>query len=238
MLTIIYWLAGIALTLILISTVTSLLYYNPYQLTIFMGNMGVGKSSMVAKLCIKYLKKGRTVYCNCDDIKLNGVRVFSTKDIGKYSMHDAIVIIDEASLYFDNRNFKETSKEFIQWLRSIRHNRLVVYVLSQNYDMDLKIRRAATGIYLGTKFFSCFTIWRKLKKNIAIKTNAMNAETSIVDELKFVPIWNLSAIKCIFLPRYFRYFESFKALTETKPIEYVEVSGGIEKRPLGRLKKG
>lgn len=227
---------GTVLLLYAISTVLGILYNDPYKLTIWLGNIGCGKSSRISQLAIKYLKKGYTVYCNCDDIKLNGVRIYHTYDLGKETPKNAVVLLDEGSLFFDGRNYKATSKEFLTWLRSIRHNKLIVHVFSQNYDMDVKIRRIATSIYIGNKVFNCFTIWRKLKKNIAVKDNAMNAESSIVDELKFVPIWNFSSIRCTFLPRYFKYFNSFKDLTETKPLQYIEVVDGIEKRPQKALK--
>lgn len=114
----------------------TLKYINPYTMDLYIANKGAGKSTQLAKNVIKYAKKGLKVYTNDKDLKINGVRVFNTFDLGNYYVSNGYLAVDEISLYFDNRNHRNTSKEFIEWLREVRHNRLMVDLFSQSYDCD------------------------------------------------------------------------------------------------------
>ena len=103
---------------------------------LYIGNKGCGKSSTLAKNCIKALKRREDTYTNASDIMVNGVKIFNTYDLGKKYIANSYIAVDEISLYFDNRNYKNTSKEFIEWLREVRHDRLKVDLYSQSYDCD------------------------------------------------------------------------------------------------------
>lgn len=218
----------IFLSLVLIWHFLTKKYISPYKLYVFIGKKGAGKSSYIAKKAKWFIDHGYNVYCNCDDIKINGVHIFKTQDIGKYDMHDAIVFIDEISVFFDNRTYKQTSAEFIQWLRYMRHYKLIVYAFSQSYDMDKKIRVMADGIYIMRKYLRIFSISRMLDKNIAIKESALDCESQIVDELKFVPFFLPAATQFVFIPKYVRYFDSFKQLHHNQlPLPFKLVTDGF-----------
>lgn len=114
----------------------TLKYLNPYTMDLYIANKGAGKSTQLAKNVIKACKRGQKVYTNDKDLKINGVRCFDTYDLGQYYVGNAYLAVDEISLYFDNRNYKSTSKDFIEWLREVRHNSLMVDLFTQSYDCD------------------------------------------------------------------------------------------------------
>lgn len=209
----------------------TLKYINPYTMDLYIGNKGCGKSSTIAKHVKNDIRKGIHTYVNADDININGVRIYDTFDLGHKKVTDAKIYVDEVSLFFDNRNFKNTSKEFIKWLREVRHNRLRVELYTQSYDCDKKIRTMCDNIYIGQRWFRVLTIWRRLRKNVAIKEEAMTAESQIVDELNFTPWFLPGSIKITYIPRYIKYFDSFKDLQDYKEnIPYKKVKEGIEVR--------
>lgn len=202
------------LVLLIIWHFVTLKYLNPYTMRLFIANKGAGKSTTAAKFRQKYIRRYIPVYTNMDDMKINGVRIYQTMDLGHYKVDDRYIQVDEVSLFFDNRNYKTTSKEFIKWLRAVRHHKLRVDLFTQSYDCDKKIRTMCDDIYIGMKYFRVLTIWRRLRKNVAIKEAAMDAESQIVDELKFTPWWQPGSILITYIPKYIKYFDSFKDLQE------------------------
>lgn len=113
-------------------------FINPYTMDLYIGNKGCGKSSTMAKMIKKDIKNNIIVYANVNDIKINDVRQYDTFDLGHKKVENATIYVDEVSLFFDNRNYKNTSKEFISWLREVRHNRLRVNLFTQSYDCDIR----------------------------------------------------------------------------------------------------
>lgn len=213
-------------------------FINPYTMDLYIGNKGCGKSSTMAKMIKKDIKNNVTVYANVNDIKINDVRQYDTFDLGHKKVENATVYVDEVSLFFDNRNYKNTSKEFISWLREVRHNRLKVNLFTQSYDCDKKIRTMCDNIYIGQRYFRVLTIWRRLRKNVAIKEEAMTAESQIVDELNFTPWWLPGSIKITYIPRYIKYFDSFKDLQDYKEnLPYKKVKDGYEIKKLKQVKR-
>lgn len=209
----------------------TLKYINPYTMDLYIANKGAGKSTQLAKNVLKACKRGQKVYTNDKDLKINGVRLFDTFDLGHYYVSNGYLAVDEISLYFDNRNHRNTSKEFIEWLREVRHNRLMVDLFSQSYDCDKKIRTMCDNIYIGSKYFRILTVWRRLRKNVAIKDSAMDAQSQIVDALAFTPWWQPGSIKITYIPAYIKYFDSYKPLKEYKgDLAYTVVRDGYFKR--------
>lgn len=194
---------------------------------LYLGKKRTGKSTHICKMAIKYLKRGYDVYVNSDDIRINGVRHYRTQDLGSFDVKRAVLFIDEISLFYDNRNFKHTSKDFISWLRGIGHDKLIVFAYSQSYDCDSKIRTLADSVFLMRKYFNCYTVARKLQKNIAIKDSAINAESQIVDEIKFIPFFFPGATSITFIPHWIKYFDSFADLQSGRnPLQYVTTIDG------------
>lgn len=193
-------------------------------ISLWIAQIGAGKSSTMAKNILKARKNNTNVYCNCEDIRIPGTRIFKTYDLGQYKVQDSQIEVDEISVYYDNRNYKQTSQQFIRWLRYIRHERLSCNLYTQSYDVDKKIRTLCQRIWFGQKVLRVFTVWRKLRKSIALRDDALSADTQIADQLKFEPWFIPGNIKITFIPKYIKYFDSFKSLDNyLGDLEYSEV---------------
>ena len=99
-------------------------YANPYRLIMVFGKKGSGKTTLIAKLTVKYLRRGWKVYST---VPIPGALLFNAKDIGKV-MFDAntVMFIDEGGILFDNRNFKAFREDTRDWFKLQRHYRVKV----------------------------------------------------------------------------------------------------------------
>ena len=95
----------------------------------------------------KYLKRRISVYSN---VPITGAyRLDAKVDIGHYMIEDAKIIIDEAGIEYNNRNYKSFPQEAIYFYKYHRHYRVSVDVFSQSYeDMDVTLRRLAQNFYV------------------------------------------------------------------------------------------
>lgn len=196
----------------------TLKYIQKDNVNLFIAQKRCGKSCTIVKSCFNGLKHGRDVYCNCDDISIPGIKIFDVENLGKYSIRDAQIEIDEISMWYDNRNWKknhQNNEEFVKLLRSAGHLRLQLNLYTQDYSVDKRIRQLADSVYIGRKYLRVLTVWRKLKKEIQIKESALDAESQIVDALDFVPWWKPGSIKLTWIPKYVGYFDSFKDIYST-----------------------
>lgn len=188
-------------------------FRNPYRLYILFGKKGAGKSCFIAKMATFYKKKGRPVFTN---IGLPGTYGFDPKKIGSYHFPpDSVVFLDEISLFFDNRNFKDFSDDAKEFLRLQRHYRVTLYVFSQSYDMDKKVRDQADYLYLVSNFCNCISIARKISRRLCIvhADSGGTGESHIADDLDFVPWFTIPFGGAIFtwLPTWVKMFDSFDA---------------------------
>lgn len=124
---------------------------HPSTLSIYYGAPGSGKTTFAAWLASVYQRSGIPVYSN---VPILGCLNIERSDLGRYSVIDGLVIIDEAGLEFNNRNtasFSKSSGEqnLLEWFKKHRHENCEVVVFSQGFDdMDKKIRTLATNLYL------------------------------------------------------------------------------------------
>ena len=106
-------------------------YLNPYKLIFVFGKKGSGKSTLLEKLSHQYLKKGWTVYSTevtgefsfttYDPAVINPI---SPKDIYHFNFPErSAIFIDEVSLIWDNRNFKNMDPKVVEWFRYQRHHK-------------------------------------------------------------------------------------------------------------------
>lgn len=153
---------------------------------IWFGIPGSGKTSMAALLTRNSLNLGYNVLSNVD---IAGAYKLNASDLGTYDMSfdgdGAHVILDEGSLEFDNRNFKEFAKsDKASYFALHRHMNNRVDVFSQGYDIDKRIRDRASSsglFHLRRSFLPGFVSYRRIDKVLFIRKE----DRQMVDGFKF-----------------------------------------------------
>lgn len=196
-------------------------YLNPYKLCFCFGKKGCGKSSLLTKLAIQYIKKGWNVYTT---ERIPGTFYFTYSDVGRYKFPPhSVLLIDEASLAWDNRAFKTMPPQVIEWFRYQRHERVKVYLFSQTFDVDSKIRGLADEMFLLTKKMRIFSYGKRVLRIDDIVEATGQSESRVVQQLRFDSLlffW-CGSRTLTFIPRYTSLFNSFsESPTEWKAKEF------------------
>ena len=166
-------------------------YKIPHIISVYFGVPGSGKTTFAAWLVKRDLRHGGKVWSN---VPITGAYKLEPKeDIGKNMICDGRVIIDEAGIEYNNRDFKEFSKNSLYFYKYHRHYETAVDVFSQSFnDMDKKIRDLAQRLYVVRKsILPWFVYRRRIRKKVGI--NELTKE--IIDEYEFVP-WSRRYIFC------------------------------------------
>lgn len=126
-------------------------------------------------------------------------------DIGRFMVKEGKVIIDEAGIEYNNRNFKAFPPDAIYWYKYHRHYQCSVDVFSQSYeDMDITLRRLAQNYYVVKKsFLPWFIVCKKIRRKVGIDENTHQ----IIDKYYFgLPLLDS---KWVFSPPLWKLFNSF-----------------------------
>lgn len=117
---------------------------------IYFGVPGSGKTTMAAWLARRDLRRNGKVWSN---VPITGTyKLDVTKDIGIHHIEKGRIIIDEAGIEYNNRNFKNMPLHQIEFFKYHRHYSTAIDVFSQSYeDMDITLRRLAQNYYVVTK---------------------------------------------------------------------------------------
>lgn len=213
-------------------------FKNPYKLYMAFGKKGAGKSTMMVKLTAKYLRKGWTVYSTNE---IPGAYKIDPKDIGKYAFEpNSCLLVDEVGMIWDNREYKNFKPEVRDWFKLQRHYQACVWLFSQTWDIDIKLRNLTDKLYLVINYFNCITVCKEIKRKITVVKPSENAESRIADELVISPFFlaPFGARLFIWVPRWVKYFDSFEApALQTKvwpKIEYPEGRSPFRKQPKRR----
>lgn len=176
---------------------------------IILGVPGAGKTTLLTKIARQALKKGKQVYSNC---YIEGAYILDAhEDIGKYLIENAVLIIDEGGSEYDNRAWAKLKRRIIRWYKLHRHYKCDVYISSQDYDIDLKIRNLASRIWIIRKSIIPFCISiRTIVSRIDINENKKTGEkaTDIIKIFIKMP-WLLGGVHHVFAPFYWKYFNSY-----------------------------
>lgn len=195
--------------------IVSLDYKNNYKLIMLFGKKGSGKSTYLTRLAIKYNKLGYHVYSNSEifnTYKLN------SDWIGFYDFpKNSVLLVDEVGMIWDNRNFKSFKTEVRDFFKLQRHKNVIVYLASQSFDIDKKLRDLTDEMYLLTNYMGIFSVAKKINKRIAIHNASENndGESFLTETYSFdLPFfWKIT-----YIPRYVKYFNSFES-TPLPPIK-------------------
>ena len=159
-------------------------------------------------------------------------------------------MVDEVGLIWDNRNFKSFPEHVKVYFKYQRQYRNVVYLFSQSFDVDKKIRDLTDHLYIVQNLFNCFSIARRVTKKITV----VHADKSAQGESKIVDDYNIDSllfafsgsVKITYIPKYVKYFKSFDP-PQLEPYDAVKLpeyeEKGIrdyiqtKKEFLGRMKR-
>lgn len=157
------------------------------------------------------MKLGYKVFSN---VEIFGCYRFNPEDFGFVQFPpNSVILIDEVSLIWDNRNFKAFKPEVARYLRLMRHYKNIVFMFSQNFDVDKKIRDLCDQMYLASNIFGFISVARKIKKTPTLhqpesdSSGSRSSEGFITEDYTFYPptewIWT-------YIPRYIKFFNSFE----------------------------
>lgn len=185
------------------------------MITLYFANVGSGKSTKLAQIASKELKKirkGKSKYkyvvSNCH---IKGVYyVPDIHIIAEKAFENCLILIDEGSIEFNSRNYKSMKPQEVQYFKLHRHyggydpidkinysNDIVI--VSQSYeDIDITIRRLYGQMYI-LKKLGPFTAEREIKKYITIDENEQ-----IIEGYRFVRLPRFWLRK-----PYYKYFDSY-----------------------------
>lgn len=187
-------------------------FRNPYKLIMIFGKKGSGKTTFLTKLTMKYLRLGRPVYCT---VEIPGAIIFNPTDLGFIHIpENAVILIDEVGLIWNNRDFKSFKKEYREYFKMQRQYKHTVYLFSQAFDIDKSLRELTDAMYLMRSYFSVYSVARRINRTITI-VSASSAggagESRIVDDLAFdsLLLFWAGSIKVTWIPKYAKYFKSF-----------------------------
>lgn len=212
-------------------------YNNPNKLIFIFGKKGSGKSTYMVSLMLQHLKKGWNVYTNMDDINIPGVRIFSIDQL-KTCVPDShsVLFIDEGGLIWDNRGFKSFDKGYTEFFKLQRKYKCKVYINSQDFDIDKKIRQLTDSMVLMSSIAGCIGVVRPILRKVALVEASAQGESRIADNLRF---GNIFSFRFLWLPSYFKYFDSYAAPWRPA-VDFRAVPGDFaalnEKSPVKALK--
>lgn len=195
-------------------------YANPNKLIFIFGKKGAGKSTYMVSLILQHLKKGWTVYTNMFDVNIPGVRLMDASSLSSCVPDPhSVLFIDEAGLLWDNRSHKSFDKGFTEFFKLQRKYKCKVYINSQSFDVDKKIRDLTDSMVLMSSIAGCIGVVRPIIRKVALVEASDQGESRIADNLKF---GSLFSFRFLWLPSYFKYFDSFKA-PDRPPVDYQTV---------------
>ena len=186
-------------------------FRNPYKLIMVFGKKGSGKSTFITKTAIKYIKKGYTVYST---IPVPGTRIFDVEMLGRFTPEpESIIFCDEVGMVWDNRQYKNFRPEVRDWFKLQRHYRCTVYLFSQTFDIDVKLRNLTDAMYLLKMHAGIISVARRIRRNIVIVSPSGDSESRIADNLEFEPLilqlFGFQSIIFTWVPAWVKYFDSF-----------------------------
>lgn len=209
-----YFLLGLlvfAFCLIGIFIYFTIKFRNPYKLYMCFGKKGAGKSTYMVKLTALYIKKGWKVFATNP---IPGAYLINPEDIGKFQFpENSVILIDEVGMVWDNRAYKDFKPHVRNWFKLQRHYKCCVYLFSQTWDIDIKLRNLTDKLYLMINYGNCLTVCKEIKRKITVVKPSENAESRIADELIISPFFlaPFGARHYVWIPKWAKYFDSFAA---------------------------
>lgn len=198
------------------------------MISFYFGLPGCGKTTLLTSIAFKESKlisSGRSKY-NCIysnvPLLLDHVVLINFDDIGIYDFQDALILIDEASVYLDNRDWKNFSKVKMSYMMLHRHYKVDFCFFSQSYNgYDSKVRSITENVYYVKRgLIPSITRYYRIPYGIIIpdkKDNAGNKFGEICEGYCRPGLIARLFSPRIFRRRYYKYFDSYCKPLNLKP---------------------
>lgn len=186
-------------------------YRNPYKLIMVFGKKGSGKTTYLCRLAQEFLAVGRPVYST---ESIPGTYKIEPEDVGFVQFpKEAVILMDEVGMIYDNRQYKSFKTEVRDYFKLQRHYHHTVYLFSQTFDIDIKLRNLTDSMFLLVNYFGWLSYAKEIRRKIVVVKPSEDCESRLADEL-VIPHWFTAIFgtrKFIFVPRWAKMFNSFVA---------------------------
>lgn len=206
-------------------------FRNPYKLIMVFGKKGCGKTTYLTKLTQQYLKKGRPVYST---EYVAGAYKIDPSDVGFVQFPPgSVLLLDEVGMYYDNRNYKNFKPEVRDYFKLQRHYKHTVYLFSQTFDVDIKLRNLTDSMYMLVNYFGFLTVGKQIRRKLVVVKPSPDAESRIADELVITPFFltPFGARIFVWIPHWIKFFDSHAAPElEHREFHLVEYPEGFKNK--------
>lgn len=198
------------------------------MVSIYFGVPSAGKTSTAVKLMYEEARriffgksKYKNIYCNFKQT-IPLVKTIPFEYLGKYDLSNSLIVIDEASIFVDNRDFKFFSNDLRDFILLHRHYKCDILFFSQQWDgVDKKIRAVTERVfYLKKSLISHTTIIYPLRYGIYIPSTSADKDGEygeISQGYKLPPLLNRIFATRFNRKPYYKYFDSY-SVKELPPI--------------------
>ena len=187
--------------------------------SLYFGLPGAGKTTLMCYLAKRALKNKHYTYVYSNvKMALPGIIYIDNDCIGRYNLHDALILIDEATLFADNRNYKEFGKDKITYFLEHRHYNVDICLFTQQWDgVDRKIRVITDRVFYvfkGRLLGHWFTSYYRIPYGIIIPDPRKDKSSEKLGEIvqgycKPSILIRLFCYK-LYRPKYYKYFDSWE----------------------------
>lgn len=196
------------------------------MVSLYFGLPGCGKTTLLCSFAYNILRAKRSrykhVYSNVymgNKSPFDKIIYIDKSDLGKYQIEDGLILLDEATLLFDSRDYKNFSKEIMQFFLLHRHYNVDIIMCTQQWDgVDRKIRVITDRVYYMYKsalFGRWFSKYYRIPYGIIIPDprNKSSGEKlgDIVQGYCKPNFFQRIFCKRLFRPKYYKFFNSWEA---------------------------
>lgn len=169
-------------------------------------------------MALKGLRKNspyKHVYSNVR-LEIEGLIHITVDDLGKYNIHDGLLLLDEASTMFDARDYKNFTKKLLTFFMLHRHWHVDICIWSQGWDScDKRIRQITDTCYYcfkGPLTGKWFTRYYRIPYGIIIPDPDHGNEKlgEIIQGYCKPGLMQRIFGGWIYRPRYYKYFDSWQ----------------------------
>lgn len=193
---------------------------------LFFGLPGCGKTTILTMMAYKALKARRPhykhVYSNVylgRKPPFDRIIYIDKDDIGIYDISDGLLLLDECTLLFDSRDYKNFSKPMLSYFLLHRHYNVDIILFTQQWDgVDRKIRVITDRVYYVYKTIltgKWISKYYRIPYGIIIPdANKKNSGEKLGDIVQgYCKPSFFQRIFCsrVYRPKYYRFFDSWEA---------------------------